>query len=303
MFRLNEVLKKNNLKPRKYTKRDSVMLVSTDSGRYVVKERTRDNQFIYDYLKSRSFDYMPMVVNCYSDDYEITKYIESFDIPDEQKILDLIDLVALLHNKTTHYREVTEDDYKEIYEDLKNNVEYLYTYYMDLITLIESKVYMSPSEYVLARNISKIFSDLDFLNDEIDKWYDIVKEKKKKRLVVLHNNLELDHFIVNKQNFLTSWDKSKIDIPIFDIYKLYLRHGLDFDFAEIFRRYERNYPLSIDERKLFFILILLPPKVEFNKSEYENTREVGKMIDFIYKTEMFVSPYYSEKGEKDNAYK
>lgn len=303
MYRINDILKKNNLKPRKYTKKNKVMLVETDNGKFAIKEKTSDNRNIYEYLKSRSFDYMPRIINSEIEDYEVTQYVEGYDIPDEQKILDLIDLVALLHNKTTHYKEVTLDDYKEIYEDLKNNIEYLYTYYMDLITVIESKVYMSPCDYVLARNISKLFSNLEFLNEEIDAWYDLVKEKKKKRLVVLHNNLDLDHFIIGKQGYLTSWNKAKIDIPIFDIYKLYLKHGLEYDFVEIFKRYERNYPLSDDERKLFFILILLPPKLELSKSEYENTLEVGKMIDFIYKTELFVSPYYSKEREKDDTNK
>ena len=172
-----------------------------------------------------------------------------------------------------------------------------------MITIIESKVYMSPCEYLIARNISKIFSTLNFLKEEIRNWYEIVNKNKKQRLVVLHNNLELNHFIENETSYLISWDKSKIGMPIFDIYKLYMKHGLEFDFTELFKQYEKNYPLHEDERKLFFILILLPQKIEMKKSEYENTKEAGKIIDMIYKTHMFVSPYYSDKRPKDNSHK
>ena len=301
MHSVNEILKSCDLKPRKYSKEGKVLFVETEKDKYVIKEK-KDNDYIYEYLVSRNFDYMPTLIG--SDDrYYVTKFIDSYNIPEEQKIVDLIDLVSLLHNKTTHYKEVTLDDYKEIYEDLKNNVEYLYTYYMDLISIIESHVFMSPCEYALARNISKVFNTLGFINEELDKWYDIVKIKKKKRNVVIHNNLRLDHFIEGNKNYLISWDKSKIDLPIFDIYKLYLNHGLEYDFSSIFKRYEKNYPLSIDERKLFFILILLPKKVLLNKSEYENTIEVSNMIDFIYKTENFISPYYSKEREKNNTSK
>lgn len=303
MLEINELLRQNKLHPRKYTKKNKVIFIETDNGKYRIKPRAKDNREIYEYLKSRSFNYFPKVINSLDDDYEITPYIESFNIPREQKILDLVDLTSLLHNKTTHYKEITEDDYKEIYEDLNNNIEYLYTYYMDMITIIESKVYMSPCEYTLARNISKIFSSLEFIKDELESWYSLVKQKKKKRLVVLHNNLELDHFINNDMNYLISWDKSKIDIPIFDLYKLYLKHGLEFDFGEVFKRYEKNYPLYDDEKRLFFILILFPQKVEFNKSEYENTKEVGKLIDMLYKTEQFISPYYSNERPEDNSHK
>jgi len=212
-------------------------------------------------------------------------------------------LVSLLHNKTTHYKEVTEDDYKEIYEDIKNNIEYLYGYYTDMITIIESKVYMSPCEYLVARNISKIFSTLYFLKEEIDNWYKLVKQNQKQRLVVLHNNLEINHLINNEKNYLISWDKAKIGIPVFDIYKLYMKHGLEFDFSELIKRYEKNYPLHEDERKLFFILILLPKKIELDKTEYENTKEAGRIIDLIYKTQMLVSPYYSKERPKDNSNK
>lgn len=303
MLEINEIIRKYELKPRKYTKNKSVMFVETETGKYVIKKKNINNNNILEYLNSRNFNYLPQKINKANDEYEITNYIESYNIPREQKILDLVDLVTLLHNKTTHYKEVTEDYYKEIYENLSNNIEYLYTYYLDMITIIESKVYMSPSEYLLARNISKIFSILNFLKEELDSWLLLVKDKKKQRLVVLHNNLDLEHFIVSERNYLISWDKSKIDIPIFDIYKLYLKHSLEFDFDEIYKRYEKNYPLFEDEKKLFFILILLPEKIEFIQSEYENTKKIGKIIDYLYKTEKFISPYYSKERPENNSHK
>lgn len=303
MQEINEILKKYELHPRKYTKNKKAIFVETSEGKYRIKPKTANKEKIYEYLKSRNFNYLPKIITNNNEEYEVTEYIESYNIPNEQRMIDLIDLISLLHNKTTHYQEVTEDDYKEIYEDLKNNVEYLYSYYNDLITLIENKVYMSPCEYLIARNISIIFKTLNFLHEEIEHWYQLVKEKQKKRLVVLHNNLELNHFISNEKDYLISWDKAKIGIPIFDLYKLYLKHGLDFDFIELFKRYEKNYPLHEDERRLFFILIMLPEKIEFTNNEYENTKRVGKKIDFIYKTQRLISPYYSDKRPENNSHK
>ena len=46
--------------------------------------------------------------------FEIIEYIEEVDMPLEQKILDMIDLVAMLHSKTTFYKETSLDEYKEI---------------------------------------------------------------------------------------------------------------------------------------------------------------------------------------------
>jgi len=300
MLKINEILKKYDIKPRKYEKNKKTTIIETDQNKYVLKQK-KQNKEIFDYLATRNFDYIPKSLNDENDDYEITPYIDSYNIPPEQKIMDLIDIVSLLHNKTTHYKEVTEDDYKTIYEDIRNNIEYLYTYYMDIITIIETKIFMSPSEYLLARNISKIFEILNITKNKLEQWIKEVKIKTKQRYVVLHNNLDLDHFLINKRNYLISWDKSKIDIPIFDIYKLYKKYCLDFEFDVLLKRYESNYPLSNDERNLLFILISLPDKIEFVQTEYENTKKIGKMIDYIYKTENQILPYYSNEGEKNNS--
>lgn len=298
MLSLKDILKKYELKPHRYEKNGKVVFIDTIKGRFAVKNNNRNKEII-NYLESRNFDYFPKVINDIDDEYEIIEYIEGTNIPKEQKIIDMIDLISLLHNKTTHYKEVDSDHYRQIYEDINNNIEYLYSYYSDLITMIESKIFPSPFEYLLSRNITKIYSALSFSKTEIEKWYELVKNKKKDRFVVVHNNLDLTHFLRNKNSYLISWDKSKIDKPIFDLYKLYKRHYNDFDFLEILKRYEMNYPLSEEERKLFFILIALPDKIELDSNEYLLTKKASKLIEHVFRTENFVSPYYSKNTEKN----
>lgn len=292
MQKVKNILNKYELKPLRYDKKGKATIIGTRNGNYVVKKHKENT--IYDYLNSRSFNYYPKILGI-ENGYEISEYVEEIDMPEEQKITDMIDLVSLLHNKTTYYKEIDEEEYKKIYEDISNNIEYLYSYYQDIITVIESKVYMSPSEYLLARNISKIFSSLNFCKHELDNWYELVKEKRKQRFVVLHNNLDLDHFLKNERSYLISWDKAKIDIPIFDLYKLYKKYNLDYDFEYILKRYESNYPLHEEERKLFIILISMPDKLEFDKKEYDLSKDISKQIDVLYKTEKLISPYYSKK--------
>lgn len=41
----------------------------------------------------------------------------------------------------------------------------------------------------------------------------------------------------------------------------------------------------------------LPDKVELTNDEYDNCKKMGKMVDFVYKTEMIISPYYSKEGK------
>lgn len=289
MKEIKDILKRNSLRASKYERVGKTVNVDTSSGKYVIKRKT-DNQDIFNYLITRNFNYYPDIID-YDNNYEITRYIDDINIPNEQKINDLVNLTALLHSKTTYYKELDEAQYKKLYEDLSNNIEYLNEYYNDLITIIESKVYMSPPEYLLARNISIIFSSLEYCQNKVDEWYKKVNDLQKIRVSVIHNNLNLSHFIKNNSDYLVSWDKAKIDIPIFDLYKLYNNHALDFDFSDILRKYESIYPLKDEELDLLFILISMPKKIEFDKSNYKMSGYIGKELDRIYKTNKLVREY------------
>lgn len=300
LSRVHPIIQKYHLRPFRYQIKGKITLIETNEGRFVLKEKTRNTKEpIFEYLKSRNFHYYPKILSDSNDDYQMMEYIEEVDMPREQKMSDLVDLLSLLHSKTTHFKEVDEDEYKKLYEDIKNNIVYLKSYYNDYISVFESKVFMSPSEYLFARNISEIFSALYFVEEELDRWYDLVKEKTKQRYVVLHNNLDLTHFLRNENSYFISWEKAKYDIPIFDLYKLYKRNALEYDFPDLFKRYECNYPLKEDERRLFFILISLPDKIDFDKSEYEMCREISRSMDLLFKTEKFISPYYAEKRKDE----
>lgn len=293
MKTIKEILLKHNLKPTKYEFKNKAAIVNCNNKKYVVKKNEKDFD-VYKYLNSRSFNYYPKIL--IKEDYEVMEYIDDVDMPEEQRMFDLINLVGLLHSKTTYYKEVDLADYKELYEHISNNIVYLHSYYDDLASIIESKVYMSPAEYLLIRNISKIYEALNFCRVEIETWYDLVKDKKKQRYVVLHNNLELDHFLKNERSYLISWNNSKEGIPVFDIYKLYKKSNVEF--GELLKHYEKVYPLLNEERILFFILISLPDKIELNKDEYELCLEISKKIELLFKTQNLLLPYYFKETKE-----
>ena len=81
---------------------------------------------------------------------------------------------------------------------------------------------MSPSEYEFTRNYSKIYASLLFCEEELNNWYNLVKENNNERISLIHNNLELNHYIRGEdKDYLISWDKAKIDSPVFEFYRLY----------------------------------------------------------------------------------
>lgn len=294
MDKISDLLKKYNLKSIKYEKKGNVLIVTTKDNKYVIKKKI-ENKDIYDYLYSRNFNYIPKVISDKNDSYEIKEYIEEVDMPDEQKLYDMVELLSLLHVKTTYFNEVDNFEYQTIYDDLNNNISYLFTHYNDVITLIETKVFMSPSEYLLARNISKIFNRLNEVKYDLDKWYEIVKDKEKTRYVVLYNNLDLSHFIRNETSYFINWDKSKIGMPIFDLYNLYLKNN-NYNFNDLLNKYEEKYPLLDDEKMLLYILIKMPPLNQNFQNEFNNTCNIRKIIDSIDKTNNTNLPYNSKNN-------
>lgn len=290
---------KDNLNVKKFTIKNSVEIIDTDNGVIVIKKEDDKIYNTYNYLISRGFDHFPKVIKR-DGNYNIYEYIDSVNEPVEQKILDIVTLTTILHSKTNFYKEVDIDNYKYLYETISQNIDYLYGYYNNLIIDIEKDVYMSPSRYLIARNIDKIFVTLNYCKMELDSWYEIIKDKRKLRVVNIHNNLDLDHYLKGDKAYLISWNKNKIDMPIYDLIILYKKYYLDFDFYELFNYYESRFPLLEEERKMLFIMIALPYKLELNDSEYKNSIKCRNFFDYMYKTNELIKEYKSKYEEAIN---
>ena len=287
-----KILDKNDLKVDKYTMKGKTMIVNTPLGQFALKKGNLDN--IYKYLLSRNFEYFPKVIDS-NEDSTIYEFVDDVKYDNEQRAFDLIHTIALLHSKTTYYKDVDIDEYKKIFEETMEKINYIYNYYMDVINIIESKIYMSPSEYLIARNISKIFSCIYFCKNELEQWYEIVKNEKRKRVVTLHNNLKLDNIIRNNSVYLIGWEYSKIDSPIYDFINFYNNYALYFDFRSLLNEYERIFPFKEEEKKLLSVLISIPSKIPNTEKEYNKVKNVRQLLDKIYKTEMLLTPKEKEE--------
>ena len=287
-----EVINKFNIPVNRLTIKSGARIVD---NKIVIKDRKKyDLDNTYRYLKSRSFDYFPEPISV-GDDYEVYPFVENLNEPLEQKAMDLMHLLGLLHSKTTFYKEVDIDKNKQIYEEIVNKLEYLNDYYNNLITLIEKEIYMSPSSYLIARNINIIFESIYFAKDNIDTWYKMIENNKNERVSYIHNNINLDHYIRNDKPYLISWNNSRIDNPIYDLLSFYKNHYLDFDFDDLFHFYESSYSLKEEERLLLFTYMAIPSEIEVLNDEYKMCININKMIDYLYKTSNLILNYQGKK--------
>lgn len=291
-----KLFKDNGFNIKSIRKINTSYVVSDNNKKYVIKNNRTDLKSIFDYLSSRNFNNFPkyyMLGN-----YDVFDYLEDSNISIEERLTETIGLLTMLHLKTTRYKNVDIDDYKKIFEQLLEKIDYLNNYYVTLNDAIDNEIYMAPSHYLLVRNISKVYGALSFCKRELDSWYELIENSSKQRAVLVHNNLDLSHVLYNKVPYLISWNKAKIDLPIYDLVSLYDKYYNSIDFSILLNNYMHKYPLSSEELKLFFILISVPIKIEFTNNEMDNIITVKSLIEHINKSDKLIRPYYSKENQK-----
>ena len=286
MNNLEKVISKYDVNVRKIYKKNNLRIIDTDKGKLVLKKHDENESKLYEYLLNKNFDYLLEKEDL--DNFSVYPYVEEMDIPKEEKAIELVNILALLHNKTTFYRQVVLDDIKTMYEELSTKIENLYKYYYDLQDIIEQIVYMSPEQYLLIRNVSLFYSSLNFAKDKLNKWYGIKIKQTKERVVLLHNKPSIDHILINEQKKLISWNDSKRDIPIYDFLYFYKSNYLNFDMTSLFELYQSKFFYTEDEYLLFITLLTIPDKIKFTKNHYQNCKNMYKVIKYLTKTRDFV---------------
>ena len=276
-------------KPYRIERKNNVYILKTMDGNYAIKIDPKINYTkLYNYLDSRNFNYLPKLQPDSKEDMVVFEYIEDISVDKNQKILDLVNLVSLLHNKTAYFKEIKSTQYKEIYNNLKDNIMFIDNYYNTLFDTYIYKEYNSPSEYLLLRNYSLINNACKYCLDKIESWYLKIQDKNTQRVVLVHNNLKLEHLIKNNTDYLISWDNYTFDSPVLDLYNLYKNEWENISFLEVINSYNNNFELLEEERILFDILISIPYKIEIDNTEYLRCKNTRKLINYLSKSSMIV---------------
>ena len=294
MMNHNNLLSINKIyKPYKYTIKGKVKVLNCANEDIVIKPKTDKLLETHNYLLSRDFNNFVQVKDINRDKYYIYPYVYENKIPKEQKAADMMKIVALLHAKTIYFKDVDESVFDEIYLNIENNIEYVKEYYSNLYDNIFMKKYFDPFENLFMDMYSKINNACIFCKSELENWYNIVTVKKSIRVVLLHNNLKLDHFIKGEDDYLISFDNAKIDTPVLDLVTFYKNEYNNIDFKEIFKIYINHFDFTEDEYKLFFILISIPDIINVTNKRADDLSKISKLKIYLNKTEELIRPYYS----------
>ena len=168
----------------KYSYIRDIKVIDYDKDKVLIKRKKKyDINKIYKYLDDHN-------INNYLKPFKITdkelyfNYLNKKDLDNDEVAKHLIYALSDLQNKTTIYKEIDKDRLKEEYDDFNNRIKYLEEYYFTMQDIIENKVYPSPSEYLFIRNVSIIYSALNYSKHLVESWYKIMKNKKNERYVL-----------------------------------------------------------------------------------------------------------------------
>lgn len=261
--------------------------IETPRGKFIITPKSNDKVKIFRYLEQRDFPFFLPMENSISDSYELYPYVED-DILFEDKAIDLVHILSLLHIKTTSYQEVAMDSVKKMYEDISNKIEQLDAYYHKLHDDIEAHIYMAPDEYLLVRNISLLYENLFLSKRYLDDWYDLKKDSTRERVVLLHKQPCLSNFVDRKTPYFIHWDLSEKGYPISDFLYFFKQHYSILEMNSLFQIYQSKFQFTKDEMYLFFSLLLLDCEISFSSDHYKNTILVHESIFYSSKVNSFI---------------
>ena len=277
---------------------DNLIIISNNNKVICKKKCNKDITQLFNYLKSK--DYNNIIESIYLNGYLIRDYISEIDITKEERIHELLYLITMLHIKTTHYKNYSLNDIKLFYEKTTDEILKIKEYYIDIVDKNDIYLFLKPSINLLIRNISLILISLDNSKYFLDKWYEIVKNKQRKRVVVNHNNLKLTNILVSDHSYLINFDNYIIDYPIYDLVSLFKNNYKYIDMIDSFNDYLSKYNLFNEEKYLFLSLLLKINKLDFNENEIINTRYINNLINYLEKVSFFLEKYM--KSEKQKCY-
>ncbi len=273
-------------------------IIEEDNTKYILKPSEKNIEELFEYLRTRNFNNIPKIIDKTDNGFKY-EYINEVKKNNYNKHLDLARVLSNLHYKTAYYKDVSKNKYREIYEKLSDKIEYIEDYYTKLIEEIEMEIYPSPSHYLIQRNYSIINGAINYSKKELKNWFKLVENKPKERVVVVHNNPKLEHLINGEEDYLINWDNYVVDTPVLDLYKLYNDDKINSDFTSVYEEYSKEFTLTKEEKKLFFILISIPPKIEELDNELLNTRNIKQIINKIYYTNELITSI-NLKEEENN---
>ncbi len=281
--------------PIKYTLVDNNKIITYPDKTIFIKKRSSYNiEEVYKYLDDHAVSNYLKPVEV-TDKELIFPYFEKNSLTDDEISKRLVLNLTIWQNKTTTYQKLNLDEVKNFYESTKKEINYLFSYYRDIILQLETKVYYLPTEYLFLRNSSILNRQLRVAADLLEEWYETVKNKERERLVYCHGKCELAHFLPIDDGYFISLEQAHLGRVSDDIENLFRKNFSSIDLVTTYNLYQRKYPYTLDEKLFLFVKLAIPPKIDIYPCNLETNK---RLLDF-YEQLIDFNKFILEEQEKE----
>lgn len=278
--------------PYKINLKGNVAIFETSMGKYVLKKMNKDVFSLYGYLDKIGFNLIPNLDRNFDNKEYVQEYVDASFLPFSQYYEQMGEDLGCLHNKTVQDKIISFDDISNLKDNIENNINYLHNKYEGYFKSILLKEYYSPVEYLFIRNYSIILNNYNKCSELLESWYNNVKDDKKMRICLLHNNLSKEHYIVSKEkNYFISFDNFSFDLPVFDLVNTFKNIYQEDTYEIFFNGYSKEFNLEDNEYILFKILLLIPNDIEINN----NFSDAQLLFFYLEKVNDFIKSYEKNK--------
>ncbi len=294
MSSLSECCSKYSLSVQKIQYCNSYTLIYTKQNTYLFLEDDSFRRKTFSLFKNIDYPFFQESINKDEDSYGLYLYYE--DECDDFKKNKMIQALACLHYKTMFTFQYSQQQLLEFYHSINNEIQDVLDYYDDLMDYIQSFSFPRIDYYCLIINISLIFHSIYQASYYLEKWYQHYNNSVLRKAFLIQDT-SFHNFCCSQKSYFYNISQCREDLMIYDFVSFYRSNFDCCDMRELFSEYQKILPYSEDELDLFFCLISIPAKVLFDSSIYDNTVLLNHELNYIRKTEQFISEKNKENEE------
>lgn len=192
--------------------------------------------------------------------------------------------LARMHTLSLHETPISEEEKTAHFEKLNHEWEMKMQFLEGFIEQCEGKIYMSPFELLYTQYFIEVIRALKFAKDQFQQWYDISKEQKKARMVLVHGKISTEHYIYDDRGYgyFLNFEKSRYGNPLHDLLPFLERTLKGYpkqcnECVDWLYTYFQYFPLREDEMHLMLSYFAHPGKFIKIVENYYRKRGINEL--------------------------
>ncbi|MCP8967330.1 spore coat protein YsxE [Ectobacillus ponti] len=301
--RYSPLLQRYELRPEHLEEYGSVIKIYTSQGPYALKrlkpkrlERSNLMQHLQILSEKGFTNFAPIyhtsdgqhILSDEENRYYLMPWLDSLDAKGDEgdQYHKMFQTLGQLHQKTLREEEIHEDLVQHHYDTLTAHWEQEQHMLEQFVVECENRWYMSPFELQYCTFHHHISKAQEFANKRLEEWQEMMKEKEKTRISLIHGNVSVNHFLFDHQRngYFISLENSQFSTPVQDIVQFYNRSFDTYPIArndryEWYQIYQRSFPFTAEEKKLMLAYLAYPQRFTNQVLRYRQKREARSEHD------------------------